>query len=98
DEDIWRRVRDALDHGPGVQGKASRRLSGLVFCGACGERMAVKIRYGARAGQGPVYRCQARPGAPNCGRVSIVAAGLEDLVGEALAVAIDAEGLIRARA
>ena len=89
----WRRVREALDGRKGIQGRAAYRLSGLVTCGTCAGRMSVKLRYGARAGQGPVYRCIARPGSSSCGRVAIVGRHLEALVGEALAAAIDEEGL-----
>ena len=94
DELTWRRLSAVLDGRRGVQGRANRRLSGLVVCGRCCEKMYVHKRQ--KGAVSPVYRCMTSPGARNCGKVSVVADALEALVGEALAQAIDTEGLSEA--
>jgi hypothetical protein len=94
DGETAERVRQILDRPGGSFTRRPRALSGLVRCGRCGERMTVKHRQTG----GALYRCFRSPGEPNCGRMVVAAEPLEELVGAALAEALDATGLAEALA
>jgi site-specific DNA recombinase len=65
-------------------------LSGMVFCGLCGNKLSVRKRYNNR-----IYYCSQNPPAGGCGKIQRVADKLEDLITEAIFVA--AEGNAWAR-
>jgi hypothetical protein len=75
-----------------MSGLPKRRsmLTGLVYCGTCGEKMT-RSSVGKRAGRSVViYRCtNYGPGKGNCGRVSIRADQLEPIVVEATMSYVD---------
>ena len=66
-------------------------LTSLVRCGACGETMT---RATVSRGR-PVWRCHRRPGYPQCGTVSTAAPPLEEIVTEAVLIALDGPELAR---
>lgn len=77
DRETWEEVRAMLSARtrPYVPRKAL--LTGLLFCGACGQRMIT-----SKGPSGRNYRCPARPGMRGCGRVSVVALPVEEVVEE----------------
>ena len=72
----------------------SSLLTGLVVCGHCGSAMTRNgnQRNGSRGRVG-TWRCAKRPGYPNCGQMSITARPLENLIGEAVMVALEGPSL-----
>lgn len=83
DPALWRAVRTRLgpvQPGPGVaRGRAAHLLSGLAYCGSCGE-----VMYGRRYGdKTPIYACSARNRGLTCPRsVSMQVDRLDALVTE----------------
>lgn len=82
DRDTWETVRALLMSRQRVRPPRVALLGGLVFCGTCGHRL-ITSAYGR--GGDRTYRCPNRPGLRGCGRVSGLAAPIEELV-EAFAV------------
>jgi site-specific DNA recombinase len=70
-------------------------LTGLVVCGVCGHRMVVD--YNRRGGGRRVrsYKCKHRPAYGGCGRVSRNAETIENLIVEALFVAVESDDFDR---
>lgn len=70
-------------------------LTGLVVCGVCGHRMVVD--YNRRGGGRRVrsYKCKHRPAYGGCGRVSRDAETIENLIVEALFVAVESDDFDR---
>jgi site-specific DNA recombinase len=61
-------------------------LSGMAFCGLCGTRLTVRIRYGNRR-----YYCPTTPPLGGCGRIQRVAEPLEHLITEAVFEAVESD-------
>ena len=65
-------------------------LTGLVRCGNCGSLMT---RNGGQPngsrGHVGTWRCQKRPGFPNCGQMSVSAAPFEELIAESTLIALE---------
>jgi site-specific DNA recombinase len=59
-------------------------LSGMAFCGLCGTRLTVRIRYGNRR-----YYCPTTPPLGGCGRIQRVAEPLEHLITETVFEAVE---------
>ncbi len=70
----------------GAAGRIPRRrslLTGLLHCGSCGATMVRSGGHGRHSADGAVTKIWRCPSGRACGRVSIDAAGLENLVTEA---------------
>jgi hypothetical protein len=69
-------------------------LTALVRCGNCGELMT---RNGGQPngsrGRVGTWRCQKRPGFPNCGRMTVTAIPFEELITEAVLQRLDGPAL-----
>jgi site-specific DNA recombinase len=61
-------------------------LSGMVFCGLCGNKLHVRKRYDNR-----IYYCSQNPPAGGCGKIQRVADKLEGLITEAIFVAVESD-------
>ena len=59
------------------RGIKRRLLTGLARCSLCGQGMGTRI---PKAGHGVRYACVNAPGRKGCGRVTIVARPVEDVV------------------
>lgn len=89
------RVRQLLTRPPAPNfSRRPRKLSGIVRCDRCGCRMQVKHRQNGTA----LYRCFKSPGERNCGGMVIVAEPLEEMVGAAIAEALESLAFAKARA
>ena len=79
-EDVHLAVLAALDgRGTGYPTAANHLLTGLVWCGTCGNRMS----YGTLSQNQkifPMYRCVKRPGQKQCGHVSASERSVDDIV------------------
>jgi site-specific DNA recombinase len=75
DKPTWEGLRALLEarHRPYVPRVAL--LNGLVYCGECGTRLITGSSRGKR-----LYRCPKRPGFGGCGKVSIYAAVVDEVV------------------
>jgi hypothetical protein len=73
----------------------SSLLTGLVRCGKCGQKMT---RNGGQPngsrGRVGTWRCAKRPGYVNCGQMSVSAGPFEELIREAVLVALDGPSLV----
>ena len=69
-------------------------LTGFLRCGRCGSRMRAQ----ARAGQVGAYACSRKPGESQCGKMSVKAEPLHDLVRDMLVAAVDDAALREAMA
>ncbi len=67
-------------------------LTGLSFCGRCGEQLVASPRKGKRA-----YACRSQRRGRGCGGVRILAEPLDDFVAEELLYALDTPELTRMR-
>jgi site-specific DNA recombinase len=61
-------------------------LSGMAYCGLCGNKLSVRKRYNNR-----IYYCSQNPPAGGCGKIQRVADKLEALITEAIFVAVETE-------
>jgi DNA invertase Pin-like site-specific DNA recombinase len=61
-------------------------LSGVAFCGLCGNKLSVRKRYDNR-----IYYCSQNPPAGGCGKIQRVADKLEGLITEAIFVAVESD-------
>jgi site-specific DNA recombinase len=93
DKQTWERLRARFDANRQPGRPPVHLLSGLVVCGRCGYRMHAKY---SRAGR--QLACRTRPGAPNCGRVTIMAEPVETLVSERILDRLQGDGLAKALA
>lgn len=91
--DLWRQVRAVLDARRNRVTTTSRRQwalsGGLLTCGKCGAAL-IGQRRADGAGR---YRCSSRPQHGGCGGLSIVAAPVEDFVGQVVAAALEGQEL-----
>lgn len=69
-------------------------LSGFLRCGLCGERLISRPR-GDKTRR---YACVKQPGLPSCGRLARLAEPIEDLVRDAVLLAIESPELAEAMA
>jgi site-specific DNA recombinase len=67
-------------------GLPKRLLSGVAFCGLCGNKLSVRKRYDNR-----IYYCSQNPPASGCGKIQRVADKLEGLITEAIFVAVESD-------
>jgi DNA invertase Pin-like site-specific DNA recombinase len=79
----WEAVKKVLNNPKRKRGgrPSERLLSGVLVCGLCGTTMWAHKRPAARGGAYE-YICPSAPGRPGCGKLSVVAAPLEDYVTE----------------
>lgn len=77
DKETWETVRALLAARSRAKAPRVAVLNGLVFCGPCDSRLITAQQRGLR-----IYRCPpaSRPGYQGCGRVSINAESLEQMV------------------
>ncbi len=90
--DDHQRLKVLLDRrngGPRQSPPRKYLLTGLMTCGRCGGRMSAH----ARGDASRRYVCQKAAGAANCGKMSIKAEPVEELVAEMVFVAVDDEAL-----
>jgi Site-specific recombinases, DNA invertase Pin homologs len=94
DEGTWRQVRAVLIN-PGRRRSPVARsylLTGIIRCGLCGARLVAAPRMGAGAGLTVrAYGCHKPQG--GCGKISGLAAPIEEFVTEAVLVALDGPAL-----
>jgi hypothetical protein len=64
-------------------------MTGYIRCSRCGGRMSAHAAARGRRR----YVCQQQPGYPNCGKMSVLAEPLEEVVAEMLFVAVDDDAL-----
>ena len=89
------RLRAMLNRRPGAPRRSPARrypLTGFMKCGRCGHRMAGHVSSDGHRR----YVCGKQPGYPNCGRMSVRAEPVEDMVREMLIVAVDDAALAAA--
>jgi DNA invertase Pin-like site-specific DNA recombinase len=95
----WELLKALLEDPVRLNGKRGRPagylLTGLMVCGTCGHRMVVD--YSRRSGGRRVraYKCKHRPAYGGCGRVSRDAETIENLIVEALFVAVESDDFNR---
>ncbi|MFL6138517.1 MAG: recombinase family protein [Frankiaceae bacterium] len=89
------RVLTRLDQQAASGRCAPRRylLTGLLRCGRCGNRLYSSAREATRR-----YVCSAGPDHGGCGRLSVIAAPVEDLIAKAVLYRLDTPDLARALA
>lgn len=77
DRETWEQAKALLSAHMRI-GPRTRKalLPGLLFCGTCGQ----ELRTGQRPPKTRTYRCYKRVGDPNCGKVSIDAEPVEQIV------------------
>jgi DNA invertase Pin-like site-specific DNA recombinase len=84
--DVWEAC-EALLRDPARVTRGGRPapwlLAGLVKCGRCKQTMVVHYRPKARGGARE-YLCQPAPGRPSCGKTTVIAEPLEQLIEEIL--------------
>ena len=61
-------------------------LSGMAYCGLCGNKLSVRKRYGNR-----IYYCSQNPPAGGCGKIQRVADKLERLIEKAIFTAVESD-------
>jgi DNA invertase Pin-like site-specific DNA recombinase len=100
DRVTWERVRRVLldPARKKYDGSTSRKylLAGFTYCGECGERLASRPRTGANGRRERRYVCGKRYSSSACGRVHRMAEPIEELVIEAVFVALDSPALTKA--
>ena len=81
DEQTWRRVTAVLVDPArrGHRGRPPRLLTGLIRCGLCGHNM----RSGGTSRMRR-YVCQIGPGERGCGRMTVIAEPVEEIVAQAV--------------
>jgi site-specific DNA recombinase len=67
-------------------GTAKHLLSGIVLCGLCDSRLAVRRRYGNRR-----YYCSTLPQHGGCGKIQRVANKLEQMITETILAAVESD-------
>ncbi len=100
DRQTWQRLRAKLEAN-GTGGRPPvHLLSGLLRCGRCGHPMHSTTLRDRRRGlpDRRQYACRGRPGSPNCGRLTISAEPVEDLVSAEVLAHLDDGGLASALA
>ena len=63
-------------------------LSGIARCGRCGGPLWTSWRKDPNGGRVARYACVSRPGRPGCGKLTVVAAPLDELIREAVIIAV----------
>ncbi|HYV29721.1 MAG TPA: recombinase family protein [Candidatus Binatia bacterium] len=94
DKPTWHAIRERmLDPERNIKGAVpAHLLTGLVFCGLCGQRMGVEWRMIGKKPGNPrmrYYRCRRQASGKGCGQLSCSAEPLERLIVEALFVAVE---------
>jgi site-specific DNA recombinase len=84
DRATWEQLCAVLAEGRPGRPRVSVLTGGLVRCGLCGEPLQAKRRRGVRR-----YVCMHAPGTSGCGRITILADPLEEVVRDAVLVALD---------
>jgi site-specific DNA recombinase len=94
DRPTWERVRVTLESRRTRDGFGARTylLSGFCRCGRCGSRLVSQPRSNRRRS----YTCSSNPDKPGCGGVRVIAEPLEELVVEAVKLAVDSPELAQA--
>lgn len=101
DRVTWERLRRRLTRQPSTPGRpAAHLLSGLLRCGRCGQPMHSTTLRDRKRGlpERRQYACRKRPGQPNCGKLTITASPVEELVGAEVLAHLDQGGLTAALA
>jgi len=83
DRDTWETLKALLEARTRAAPPRVALLGGLIFCGSCGHRL-ITSGYHRKAAGGTertrTYRCPDRPGLRGCGKVSGIAAAIEEAV------------------
>lgn len=81
DPDVWENVRALLTAGrrPSTNVRVAL-LAGMMKCGRCGAKMVTGARMRRAGGTVRVYRCTRLPGAGGCGKLSVHAEAVEQVV------------------
>ncbi len=94
DRETWERVMakfKANGTGPGPK-PTVYLLSHMAHCALCGARLSGAPVEGKRR-----YRCSKRPGLPGCGKLTILAEVLEEVLADMVLQALDSTALAKAR-
>lgn len=93
------RIRARLSDPARKERRAPRRrlLAHLLRCGVCGNKLTAGVANSAGESR-PVYRCRRQPGHAGCGRISINAANVEQLIAQAVLMRLDSPELATVRA
>jgi site-specific DNA recombinase len=88
DRATWERVRHLIDRPAGASTRSPVALlvGGSLRCGRCGASLRTQSKAGAR---GRIYACVKPPGGNGCGRLTIAASPLEELITETVLSALD---------
>lgn len=93
DRAVWEQLRATLNHRGAKHAGGGRRqflLTGVLYCGCCSTRMNT-----ARTGDG-TRRYNCARGLGGCGRVGILAAGVEPFVRDVALQALSGDGMAQA--
>ncbi|WKZ82726.1 MAG: recombinase family protein [Acidimicrobiia bacterium] len=74
---------------------SSHLLSGIARCGRCGGPLWTSWRPGNDGTRVARYACVARPGGPGCGKLTVTAAPLDELVRDAVIFAVSGPELAK---
>lgn len=97
-EEKHAQVLAAFDARKATNRRAPRRylLSGMLRCGRCGARLFSMARQERSQNQTRRYICQGGPDSKGCGRLTVVAAPLEEWLTEAVLYRLDSPQLATA--
>jgi site-specific DNA recombinase len=93
----WEAVQGRIRRTARPGRPSSHLLSGIARCARCDGPLWAAWRKNRRGDKIDRYACMARPGRPGCGRTSVVAAPLEDVVRDTVIAALAGPRLARAR-
>jgi hypothetical protein len=74
---------------------SSHLLSGIARCGRCGGPLWTSWRKDPNGNRVARYACVARPGSPGCGKLTVTAAPLDELVRDAVIWAVSGPELAK---